>query len=159
MTTAQSLTQDVAVVRIRVSNLYCPCCADELEAALEANSHIVDARVDYAADEVEVRYDPGALDEGAIEALIDATGRCTCGPTGARGDTTHMHHHAQMAPITMGTKHDRMQYELPASGAHQAHEAGHKEAASHAGMDHDMSDPKMAKAMETDMRNSNRGPS
>ena len=153
MTTAQSLTQDVAVVRIRVSNLYCPCCADELEAALEANSHIVDARVDYASDEVEVRYDPGALDEGAIEALIDATGRCTCGPTGARGDTTHMHHHAQMAPITMGTKHDRMQYELPASGAHQAHEAGHKEAASHAGMDHDMSDPKMAKAMETDMRN------
>jgi Cu2+-exporting ATPase len=153
MTTAQSLTQDVAVVRIRVSNLYCPCCADELELALEANPHIVGVRVDYLADEIEVRYDARALDETAIEALIDATGRCTCGPAGARGDTTHMHHYTQMAPITMGTKHDRMQYELPASGAHQAHEAGHKEAASHAGMDHDMSDPKMAKAMETDMRN------
>ena len=153
MTTAQSLTQDVAVVRIRVSNLYCPCCADELAAALEANPHIVDARVDYAADEVEVRYHTGTLNEAAIQKLIADSGRCTCGPPTPRQDTTHMHHHAQMAPITMGTKHDRMQYELPASGAHQAHEAGHKEAASHAGMDHDMSDPKMAKAMEADMRN------
>ena len=153
MTTAQSLTQDVTVVRIGVSDLYCPCCADELESALEANPHIVDARVDYLADEIEVSYDPTALDEAAIEELIDASGRCTCGPAGARGNTTHMHHQAQMAPITMGTKHDRMQYELPASGAHEAHEAGHKEAASHAGMDHDMSDPKMAKAMEADMRN------
>src|SRR6266542_3659423 len=153
MTTAQGLIQDVAAFRIRVSNLYCPCCADELEAALEANPHIVDVRGDYAADEVEVRYNPGALDEAAVQALIGATGRCTCGPVRPRENTTHMHHHAQMAPITMGTKHDRIQYELPASGAHQAHEAGHKEAASHAGMDHDMSDPKMAKAMEADMRN------
>jgi Cu2+-exporting ATPase len=58
-----------------------------------------------------------------------------------------------MAPITMGTKHDRMQYELQASGAHAEHERAHHEAAGHAGMDHDMSDPKMAKAMERDMRN------
>jgi Cu2+-exporting ATPase len=64
-----------------------------------------------------------------------------------------MHHQVQMAPISMGTKQDRMQYELPASRAHGEHEQGHMEASSHAGMDHDMSDPKMAKAMEMDMRN------
>ncbi|MGH9200759.1 MAG: copper-translocating P-type ATPase, partial [Vicinamibacterales bacterium] len=110
-------------------------------------------KVNYAADEVEVRYHAGKLDQAAIQALIADTGRCTCGPAGARGNTTHMHHQAQMAPITMGTKQDRMQYELPASSAHKSHDAGHKEATSHAGMDHDMSDPKMAKAMETDMRN------
>jgi Cu2+-exporting ATPase len=143
----------VALARLKVSDLYCPCCADELEAALKANPHIVDAKVDYAADEVAVRYDSEALDEAAIQALIAGTGRCTCGPAQARGDTTHMHHQAQMAPITMGTKHDRMQYELPASAAHKSHDAGQEQAAGHAGMDHDMSDPKMAKAMETDMRN------
>jgi Cu2+-exporting ATPase len=142
-----------AVVRIRVSDLYCPCCADQLEATLKASPHILDAKVDYSADAVEVRYHAGTLDEAAIQALIASTGRCTCGPAEARGDTTHMHHQAQMAPITMGTKQDRMQYELSASGAHKSHEAGHQVAASHAGMDHDMSDPKMAKAMETDMRN------
>jgi len=142
-----------AVVRLPVSDLYCACCADELEAALKANPHIVDARVYYAADEVEVRYHTGTLDEAALRELIAATGRCTCGPRVPRQDTTHLHHRAQMAPITMGTKHDRMQYELPASSAHGSHDAQHKEASSHAGMDHDMSDPKMAKAMETDMRN------
>jgi Cu2+-exporting ATPase len=142
-----------SVARLHVSDLYCPCCADQLEAALKANPHIVDAKVNYAANEVEVRHHEGTLDEAAIQALIAATGRCTCGPAEARQDTAHMHHQAQMAPITMGTKHDRMQYELSASGAQKSHESGHQDAASHAGMDHDMSDPKMAKAMETDMRN------
>ncbi|HET6615113.1 MAG TPA: copper-translocating P-type ATPase, partial [Dehalococcoidia bacterium] len=37
--------------------------------------------------------------------------------------------------------------------AHAAHEAGHAKAASHEGMDHDMSDPAVARAMERDMRN------
>jgi hypothetical protein len=43
-----------------------------------------------------------------------------------------------MAPVTMGTKHDRMQYEMPSMPSHADHEAHHTEAASHAGMDHDM---------------------
>ncbi len=152
MAKADVATTDEAV-RIPVSDLYCACCADELEAALKANPHILDAKVDYAANEVEVRYHGEALDEPAIRELIAATSRCTCGPRGSRRDTTHLHHRAQMAPITMGTKHDRMQYELAASSAHGSHDAQHKKASSHAGMDHDMSDPKMAKAMELDMRN------
>jgi Cu2+-exporting ATPase len=47
-----------------------------------------------------------------------------------------------MQPISMGTKHDRMQYEKPAT---------HADHGDHA--DHDMSDPNMAAAMERDMRN------
>ena len=57
-----------------------------------------------------------------------------------------------MAPITMGTHIDRMQYELPSSAAHGTHQAEHAKAMAHGGMDHDMSDPRMAKAMEADMR-------
>jgi cation transport ATPase len=56
----------------------------------------------------------------------------------------------------MGTKADRMQYELRSTSAHAHHEASHQQEMSHeghGGMDHDMSDPKMAKAMEADMRN------
>jgi Cu2+-exporting ATPase len=146
-------TKSLSRVRLPVTDLYCPCCADELEAALREDQRVVDARVDYAADEVEVRFQEGALDEAAIQALITGSGRCTCGPADARDKTVHMHHQAQLAPITLGTKHDRMQYELPASRAHATHDAGHQAASGHAGMDHDMSDPKMAKAMETDMRN------
>ncbi len=70
----------------------------------------------------------------------------------------HLDHQTQMAPISMGTKMDRMQYEMLATAAGHMHhrmEAGATEAAhaGHAGMDHDMSDPKMARAMEVDMRN------
>src|SRR5215204_1306522 len=47
-----------------------------------------------------------------------------------------------------------MQYELPYSSADHDHEQVHPGAPDeHAGMDHDMSDPKVARAMELDMRN------
>ena len=140
-------------IKLPVSNLYCACCADELERSLKANPNVTDARVNFTDDSVTVLYHVGLLDEAAIRSVINTTGRCICGPEGAMQETTHLHHQAQMAPITMGTKHDRMQYELLASGAQGAHEEAHQEAAGHAGMDHDMSDPKMARAMEKDMRN------
>ena len=35
----------------------------------------------------------------------------------------HILHRAAMAPITEGTKHDRMQYELPHTAAHPRHDA------------------------------------
>jgi P-type Cu2+ transporter len=143
----------IAKVKLPVSNLYCICCADELERALKANPHIIEAQVDFAGDSVEVRYHSGMLDEESVRELINASGRCTCEGAEAREATTQMHHQAQIAPVSMGTKHDRMQYELPATGAAKDHEREHHKAAEHAGMDHDMSDPKMAKAMERHMRN------
>src|ERR671911_2504223 len=51
-------------------------------------------------------------------------------------------HGVDTQPISMGTKHDRMQYEMPAT---------HADHGDHA--DHDMSDPLMATKMERDMRN------
>src|SRR5918995_455589 len=51
-------------------------------------------------------------------------------------------HGVDTQPISMGTKHDRMQYEMPAT---------HADHGDHA--DHDMSDPLMAATMERDMRN------
>lgn len=70
----------------------------------------------------------------------------------------HLDHQTQMGPISMGTKMDRMQYEMSATAAQHVHHEMHKDvqdgmAMGHGGMDHDMSDPKMARAMELDMRN------
>jgi Cu2+-exporting ATPase len=87
----------------------------------------------------------------------------------------HLRHGVDVQPITMGTKQDRMQYEMAATGAHaqhigmdhgqhagmgQAPEGGagmdhstHGDAGmDHGAMGHDMSDPSMAAAMERDMR-------
>src|SRR3712207_7509999 len=54
----------------------------------------------------------------------------------------HLGHGVDAQPISMGTKHDRMQYEMSATGADHGDHMGH-----------DMSDPDMAAAMERDMRN------
>ena len=143
----------ISEVKLPVSNLYCAYCADQLEIALKANLHIIEAQVDFAGDSVELRYDAGMLDADSIRELINASGRCTCEGANSRDATTQLHHQAQMAPVSMGTKHDRMQYELRATTAGKSHEHEHHQAAEHGGMDHDMSDPKMAKAMERDMRN------
>ena len=141
-----------ATLRLDVDNLYCLACAEELEKHLSANPHITRARVDFDARTVDVEYHAGMIDETAIRALIDESGRCTCTGAERDGGMTHLNHRAQMAPMTMGGAHDKMQYEMPSTAARAEHDAGHTKAMSHAGMDHDMSDPKMAKAMERDMR-------
>ncbi|MGE0688528.1 MAG: heavy metal translocating P-type ATPase, partial [Dehalococcoidia bacterium] len=144
-------------ITIPLTQLECVCCADELDSTVRANPAVIHAHVDFQAEILHIDYKPDQTDEPAIRQLVEESGRCRCADdaaaTDVHADMAHMHHRADMAPVTMGTKADRMQYELPASSAHAAHDAGHNAAMSHHGMDHDMSDPGMARAMELDMRN------
>ncbi|HSH79112.1 MAG TPA: heavy metal translocating P-type ATPase, partial [Herpetosiphonaceae bacterium] len=179
---------------LSLHDLHCPGCADAVERALRANPHITSVHLDWEHDVAHVGYHAGMIGEEAIRALIASTG-CRCDSPEGHGDhdpgqqshpsgsqrLQHLHHAVDVQPITMGTKHDRMQYELPATGAHAHHHApsqvvepastaahapdqaadtehvGHAAQAgmdhsAHMGMDHDMSDPGMAAAMERDMR-------
>ena len=160
----QPSASSIESMTIKLIDLACVCCAEELEKELRSNPHIARADVNFQKDELTVLYHQDMLSAGQIRELVERGGRCRC--EGVEADASrdavdrpsmgHLHHQAAMSPVTMGTKADRMQYEMPATGAHAQHEASHEEAMSHeghAGMDHDMSDPKMAKAMETDMRN------
>ncbi|MBX6341170.1 MAG: heavy metal translocating P-type ATPase, partial [Thermomicrobiaceae bacterium] len=153
----------------------CVACAEAAERALRANPHVVSVRVDYPARQVHVGYHAGAVTPEEIQRLIsEAAYDCRCAPTGAPseatgGDLESLAHHADMAAVTQGTTMDRMQYEFPSTAAERLHEVGHAhpvypgavpehaghaahEAAAHAAMGHDMSDPRMARAMEADMR-------
>jgi Cu2+-exporting ATPase len=144
-----------------LGGVHCRGCADAVVRALRAQPHVTDVRLDWKNDLVRVGYDPTRIGPEAIEGAITRTG-CDCKPTGVGEE----HHHEAMAPpqrrmrhiehgvdaqpISMGTKHDRMQYEAPAT---QADHSGHT--GDHTGdhMGHDMSDPGMAEAMERDIRN------
>jgi P-type Cu2+ transporter len=133
--------------------VHCLGCAGAVERVLREQPHITDVRLDWKNDVVHVGYDPANIDPEGIEEIITQTG-CDCKPT----EIGEEHHHEAMAPperrmqhvghgvdtqpISMGTKHDRMQYEMPAT---------HADHGDHA--DHDMSDPNMAATMERDMRN------
>lgn len=182
-----------AQVAFSLTGLHCTGCADAVEQALKANPHITRVHLDWPNDVVHVGYHAGMIDEAAIRAVIEATG-CPCEQADHTGhadaDTGHasggmsaqarlknLRHGVDVQPITMGTKQDRMQYELPATGAHAQHapDAAAAQPGGHAGMDHsahggmvaspssgapmdhaamghDMSDPGMAAAMERDMR-------
>jgi Cu2+-exporting ATPase len=110
-------------------------------------------RLDWKNDLVRVGYDPNRIGSEDIEGAITQTG-CDCEPTEVGEEhyheamapperrMQHLEHGVHAQPISMGTKHDRMQYEAPAT---QADHSDH--------MGHDMSDPGMAAAMERDMRN------
>jgi P-type Cu2+ transporter len=145
----------------KLGGVHCRGCADAVVRALRAQPHVTDVRLDWKNDLVHVGYDPTRIGPEDIEGTITQTG-CDCKPT----DVGEEHHHEAMAPpqrrmqhiehgvdaqpISMGTKHDRMQYEAPAT---QADHSDHMD--DHMGdhMGHDMSDPGMAAAMERDMRN------
>src|SRR5918997_734975 len=133
--------------------VHCLGCAGAVERVLREQPHVTEVQLDWKNNVVHVGYDPARLGPEDIEQVITQTG-CDCKPTEIEGEhhqeamapperrMQHVGHGVDTQPISMGTKHDRMQYEMPATHAdHGDH------------MDHDMSDPNMAATMEGDMRN------
>jgi P-type Cu2+ transporter len=132
--------------------VHCLNCAGAVERALREQPSVTDIRLDWKNDVVHVGYDPAKIGPEDIEGVITQTG-CDCKPSEVeqrhheamappQRRMQHVGHGVDAQPISMGTKHDRMQYEMPATHADHGDHMGH-----------DMSDPAMAAAMERDMRN------
>jgi Cu2+-exporting ATPase len=139
---------------IAVDDLRCTCCEEAILGSVRALDGVKVAQLDYANATLQVEFDSAVLDEDRVREAVRELGyRCDGKPE--RSSTGQLAHAAQLAPITCGTRHDRMQYELPHTHGGERHEppshgAPHE---GHGGMSHDMSDPTMAAAMERDMRN------
>jgi Cu2+-exporting ATPase len=120
------------VLTVPITDLYCVCCAEDLERRLQAHPHLSDVDVDYRAGQVSVRVHHGALDEAGLRELVRAAGYCC---QGDQPSEAHLAHRVASAPITMGTTQDRMQYEHEAlhGGEHRRASA----AAAPATMTHD----------------------
>ena len=136
-----------------VADLQCACCAEDVEAAVGSLPGVEGVRLDFISGRLTVHHDPGVSDAERIRAAVRARGYRPEGEP-ARASTGDLAHAAQMAPITCGTRCDRMQYELPHTDARREHrDPSEHERDGHGGLDHDMSEPTMAAAMERDMRN------
>jgi Cu2+-exporting ATPase len=190
-----AMTHDQQHATFQLDDIHCPECADAVERALRDQPHITSVHLDWARNVVQVGYHPAMITRDTIERVIAGTG-CACAPANGAERTTadsaahiqptetrrlqRLQHAVDVQPITMSTKHDRMQYELSATAArppreqlpsapaqptdHSMHGAMDHATTDHAaishdrgGMDHsamghDMSDPGMAAAMERDMR-------
>ena len=139
---------------VTVEDLRCTCCAEDVLKAVRSIEGVRSAELDYQRSKLRVEYDRSAVDEDTLRRSVRERGYRCDGDDG-RTSTGQLAHTAQLAPITCGTKCDRMQYELPHTAAdaqhhNPSHEAPHE---GRGGMSHDMSDPTMAAAMERDMRN------
>ena len=136
----------------------CVACAEEAERAVRAAPGVVKAAANYRTRTMDVDYRADAITPNAIRNLISQSAHgCRCsaadGAGEVGGELPSLAHHADMAAVTMGTDTDRMQYEFPSTSAHGKHQVSADAKHDHAAMGHDMSDPRMAKAMEADMRN------
>jgi P-type Cu2+ transporter len=143
-----------AGLSVTVLDLQCVCCGEDVVGAVEELPGVLDAMLDFPSSRLSVRTDGSGIGRDEVCAAVRRVGyRCEGDRSGrSMGQLAHA---VRMAPITCGTKRDRMQYELPHTAAEAehrdpAHEAAHE---GHGGMSHDMSDPTMAAAMERDMRN------
>ena len=137
-----------ATVAVGIEDLSCPCCAAEVLAAARALDGVRAAELDYQGSRLLVELDAGAGDE-AVRDVIRGHGYRSDGDAGG-ATTGELAHRAQLAPITCGTKQDRMQYELPHTRAGKEHHDPSRDG--RGGMSHDMSDPELAAAMERDLR-------
>ncbi|MEO7910631.1 MAG: ATPase P, partial [Roseiflexaceae bacterium] len=122
----------------QLDDIHCPECADAVEQALRGQLHITSVHLDWSHNVVHVAYHPDLITRDAIERVIAGTG-CACGSADGSATTTTDHalhvqpsearrlqrlqHAVDVQPITMGTKHDRMQYEMAATAARPARES------------------------------------
>jgi Cu2+-exporting ATPase len=112
-----------------------------------------DLSLDYQSGRLTVELDPQVASETAVREAITGAGYRTDGD-GTGPSTGQLAHTTDMTPVTGCTRCDRMQFELPHCAARNAHrDPADYPHGGHGGMDHDMSDPKMAAAMERDLRN------
>ena len=106
----------------KLGDVYCLRCAAAIEEALRAQPHVADVQLDWKADTVRVAYDPAKIGREDIQRVIAGKG-CECEPVETRGELRkhlpppgrrlrHLGHDVDARPVTMGTKHDRMQYEM-----------------------------------------------
>ena len=126
-------------LRVPIGRVCCAACAGLIEQRLRENPHVTGVRVNAAEGVAHVHAQPGTT---SVEELAQLAGEC-CGdrcPVPLPDAAVSSHHHMHDAD--------------PASVA-DAPEARAVEHAEHAEMTHaghDMSDPRMAAAMEADMR-------
>jgi P-type Cu2+ transporter len=115
----------------------CDCCRDEVEQRLRAHPHVRSAKFDWDHQVAHVQVDDSATTATELAELV----ACACGernpvPLPQPEVSSHAHLHTASAPA-------------------MDHAAMGHPAAEHGGMahgQHDMSDPRMAAAMEADMK-------
>jgi P-type Cu2+ transporter len=136
---APATRDDIVTLSVPIGRRSCARCADLVQQRLQEHPQIASVHVDAANGIAQVEARRG---KASVEELAELAGEC-CGnrcPAPLPDATISSHHHAHSARLEHG------------ADALEARAAAHAEHAGMAHAGHDMSDPRMAAAMEADMR-------
>ena len=111
---------------IALDDVFCPCCQDDLAAAISRLPHVMGVHVDLEHNVAHVNVHAGMVDATTLRAQIEGCNFRNPVPL----------------PRAEVSSHEGVHHAAAKTAAHGGHEA----------MGHDMSDPRMAAAMEADMR-------
>ncbi len=111
---------------VPLDDVFCPCCQDDLSSAIARLPHVVGAHVDLEHKVAHVTVHAGMTDVTTLRTQIAGCNFRNPVPL----------------PKAELSSHESMHHAAAKTAAHGGHEA----------MGHDMSDPRMAAAMEADMR-------
>jgi Cu2+-exporting ATPase len=120
----QQATTDT--LEIPLDDVFCPCCQNDLGSAIKQLPHVVDAQVDLTRKVAHVTVHTGMTDAATLRKQIEGCNFRNPVPL----------------PKAEVSSHEAMHQSASKTAAHGGREA----------MGHDMSDPRMAVAMEGDMR-------
>ncbi|MGH2354448.1 MAG: heavy metal translocating P-type ATPase, partial [Chloroflexota bacterium] len=124
------------ILAIPTGRLACAACARNVAAALRGHSHVRDVHLDTRHEVAHVTVEDGSVSDAELRALVaSACGDANPVPLPKPGVSSHAHVHTAPAPAS-----ERPTVASMAPMAHGEH------------AHHDMSDPRMAAAMEADMR-------
>ena len=129
----------MVTLSVPIGRRCCAACVELVERRLRENPHVAGAHVDASNGVAQVEARP---DQVSVEELSKLAGECCGGrcPAPVPDASVSSHHHAHTVRLRDG------------ADAPEAHAAAHAEHAGMARAGHDMSDPRMAAAMEADMR-------
>jgi P-type Cu2+ transporter len=129
----------MVTLSVPIGRRCCAACVELVERRLHENPHVAGVHVDASNGVAHVEARP---DEVSVDVLSTLAGECCGGrcPAPMPDAAVSSHHHAHTANVEQGV-------DPP-----EARAAAHAEHAGMAHAGHDMSDPRMAAAMEADMR-------
>src|SRR6266545_4322784 len=113
-------------IEIPLDDVFCPCCQDDLTAAIKQLPHVVGVHVDLEHKVAHLTVHAGMTDAATLRREIEDCNFRNPVPL----------------PKAEVSSHESMHHAASKTAAHGGHEA----------MGHDMSDPRMAASMEADMR-------
>jgi P-type Cu2+ transporter len=138
-TVPEGLTQTPTILTVPTGRIPCSGCAAAIEQRLRENPHVLRVQVDPTAETAHVEVEPNTVSTDQLLPLIQETCGCAS-PVPLPDAHLSAHHHAHTADLSLGEHATEAQAMAHAEHAGMAHAA------------HDMSDPRMAAAMEADMR-------